>query len=283
MRKHNFIDKHPIGGSILIGFFMMVLRELISTVFMAPHALIFGMPSELMKLIYMVISAIIVFLLYKWWFSPEFEGALKGGDVIGGLKNSWPFIAYWVINGIVLFVAGALTLKPLNMSTVTVSVTAGIVEEMAFRHGMISTMLRNRNQKDQILKCCLISSVVFGLIHLANVVQGADPIATLLQAVTATCLGIFFAAIYVNCGNLLPCMIVHALHDIYAISIDATVSEQGVITGMNNLTDIADAILCIALAAYAIYRYLKKDKNLEQIVSLWNHKWGKDSIQAIKQ
>ena len=78
-------------------------------------------------------------------------------------------------------------------------------------------------------------------------------------------------------------MIVHALHDIYAISIDATVSEQGVITGMNNLTDIADAILCIALAAYAIYRYLKKDKNLEQIVSLWNHKWGKDSIQAIKQ
>ncbi len=97
---------------------------------------------------------------------------------------------------------------------------------MAFRHGMISTMLRNRNQKDLILKCCLISSVVFGLIHLANVVQGADPIATLLQAVTATCLGIFFAAIYVNCGNLLPCMIVHALHDIYAISIDATVSEQ---------------------------------------------------------
>ena len=42
-------------------------------------------------------------------------------------------------------------------------------------------------------------------------------------------------------------------------------------------------ILCIALAAYAIYRYLKKDKNLEQIVSLWNRKWGKESIQAIKQ
>ena len=282
MRKHNFIDKHPILGAILFGFMMMAMREMIAFVLAIIHSLVLGTLSDMFNLIYVIISSAIVFLFYKWWFSKEFEGALSGGNILQGLINCWPFIIYWIITAIVLMIDGIFELKPLSMATIYASVTAGIAEELVFRHGMGSTMMRNLNRKDQIVKICLISSIVFGLFHLLNLAQGADLVSTLIQAVTASSLGVFFCAIYYSSGNLLPGIILHAVHDIYAISVTSTVSENGIVMGGHVLSDIVDVICCLVLAAYAIYRLLGSDK-LDKIVSLWDHKWGKDRIEPVEK
>ena len=74
MHKHSFIDKHPIGVSILMGLFMKLLHEFISTILMTAHAYFIDMPSDLMIIIYLTIATAVVFLLYMWWHYPEFIG-----------------------------------------------------------------------------------------------------------------------------------------------------------------------------------------------------------------
>ena len=49
MRKHNFVDKHPVLSSILICLFMMIAEEFISSVFQSIHIIIDKEPSELFQ------------------------------------------------------------------------------------------------------------------------------------------------------------------------------------------------------------------------------------------
>lgn len=282
MRKHKLTDKHPIIASILIGLFMMILHELVMAVFQIVHYMIAGTPSELMSILYMVIGTLLVFLFYKWWFAPDFEGALIGGNVPEGFYLDLPFIIYWIITGIAMVIDHTFELKGLSLTTLNVSLTAGFVEELCFRHGIVSTLFRKYDQKEDVLKVCIISGVVFGLFHMANVLAGADPISTILQVIMSGCLGVFFASVYVRCGNLWPCIILHAVHDIYAITTTAEVSEEGIITGGITFSSIVDMIACIALAAFAIIRYLSPDQR-EKIVRLWDGKWNRKKIEAVEE
>ena len=281
MRKHRFTDKHPMIASILICFFLMILCELIPALFRIVHYMIAGTPSELMSILYMVIGSLFVFLLYKWWFAPDFEGALKGGNLREGFSLELPFIIYWVVTGIAMVIDHTFELKTPTLTILRVSLTAGLVEELSFRHGIVSTLFRKHDQKEDILKVCVFSGIVFGLFHMANVLAGADPISTIVQVITAGCHGVFFASVYVRCGNLWPCIILHAVHDIYAITTTAEVSEEGIITGGITFSSIVDAIACIELATFAIIRYLSPDQR-EKIVRLWDGKWNRKKIEAVE-
>ena len=282
MRRHGFIDKHPMGASILMGLFLFILNEIIRSVLSTIHTMVFGSLPELMAIVYMFIGVAVSSLLYKWWFSPEFEGAFKGGNIKEGmLMNLW-FIIYWIIAGIAMVIDKTFELKPLTMQTLRACLAAGFVEEIAFRHGIASTMLRNRNQKDQLIKVIVVSSLVFGLIHLSNIAAGADLLHTFSQVITSFCLGIFFAAVYVRSGNILPSIILHTVHDIYAICTSEAISETGIVTGGLSLSDHIDLLCCIALAALAIVRFLSPEHR-EKIVRLWNHKWGKADSDTVEQ
>lgn len=275
MRKHKFIDKHPVGGALVFALLMYILRELITLVPSVIHALIGNEIPVICQIIYMLIGVFGVFAFYKWWFSPEFKGVLTDGDVKGGLVMLLFMFIYWVIGVIAMNIDHTFTLQKITMPTLLVSLTAGFVEELIFRHAVISTILRNRNQKDQIMKICLISSVVFGLVHSLNIFSGANMFSTICQVITTFCIGIVFATIFMNCGSLWPSIIFHAAHDIYAISTSSSVTEQGVVTGGIHASDIVDAICCIAMAAFVIIRYMTPERRAK-IVEIWNHKWSKD-------
>ena len=272
MRKHKFIDKHPVVGSILMGLLLLFVSSIIMNLCAMIHTQVLGNISELFNILYTVIGALAGFAFYKLWFTPEFKGAFSGGNLKKGFIYCSPFIIYWIITAIAMLIDHKFELKGLPLTTIRVSITAGFIEEMTFRHGIASTMLRNQNRKEWILKASLISSIVFGLSHAFNIFAGANPLSTLLQVVTAGCLGVFFSAIYISCGNILPGIILHAVHDIYAISTTASVSESGVITGGLSFSDIIDLICCIALAIYAIKYYLSLN-NQDEIIKIWDQKW----------
>ena len=278
MRKHNFVDNHPILSSFLICMFMLLFQELLATLLRSVHIMLFKEVSKLSEIIYMFISAALSFLFYKLWFNPDFEGALTGGNLKDSLKYYLPFVIYWIITAVAMLIEHSFRFKGITPEILRVSLTAGIVEELCFRHATVSTILKNRNQKDQLLKIVFISSVFFGLLHLTNLVGGADPFSTILQILTASCLGIYFAVLYVRCGNLLPAIILHSLHDIYAISTSSEVTEQGLIAGGVTFSSYVDLFCCIALAIYAI-KYLLPEQGKEKVVALWNHKWNKDSTK----
>jgi membrane protease YdiL (CAAX protease family) len=54
---------------------------------------------------------------------------------------------------------------------------------------------------------------LFGLAHLANMLEGRDPTSTIVQAVYATLIGIGFAGPFIYTGAIWPAIVVHGLID----------------------------------------------------------------------
>ena len=276
MRKHSFVDKHPVLAPILIGFGMLLLINIIVSIPVAVLQFYTGKDTPFLSMLFTILAAVIVLLIYKKHFALEYSGVIRKEGLKEGLLMCLPFIVYWFLTSIPAIIEGSFAVKPLTMTIISSSVMAGVTEEVAFRHGMITTMQRNRNQADKIISTLLISSLVFGLIHLLNIVSGADILHTFYQVLSASCLGIIMGAIFISCGNLLPVMIVHAAHDIFAIATSPATTESGIVTGSIGPGQLLDLACCLALAALGLFCYLAKNRR-ETIVSLWNKIWNKEA------
>ena len=92
----------------------------------------------------------------------------------------------------------------------------GINEELIFR-GIIISVLKHRGKKAAII----ISSVIFGLFHLVNLIYGAEILDTIVQVIFAFGFGLVMACIRYESGLILPQILVHALWD-FTIKISNT-------------------------------------------------------------
>ena len=90
----------------------------------------------------------------------------------------------------------------------------------------------------------VISSVLFSVSHLMNIAGGAGALATLLQICFAVIYGLVFALILIRSNSLIPCVLLHTLHDMCSfISTECSVT-MNVIIG---------AIQTVILVMYFIY------------------------------
>ncbi len=91
----------------------------------------------------------------------------------------------------------------------------GLFEELAFRGVLLPFLLeKRRGEKSQILWTVVISSGVFGLIHLINLFEGAGVGATLLQVGYSFLIGGMCAIVLMKTGNLIYCILLHTVYDI---------------------------------------------------------------------
>ena len=84
----------------------------------------------------------------------------------------------------------------------------GMAEEIFFRGIICNLWLKHGTGK-----AMMISSVLFGLSHLLNMAGGAELGETLLQICFALVYGMVFALIFAESRSLLPCVLLHAMHD----------------------------------------------------------------------
>lgn len=95
--------------------------------------------------------------------------------------------------------------------------TIGILEESTFRGVVAEVLLQNfGTERRGIWKAALISSLLFGLVHLQNML-GADAVSTLVQVVFAFCFGLLLVSIYFRTGNLWIPILLHAGWDFAAL------------------------------------------------------------------
>jgi len=87
----------------------------------------------------------------------------------------------------------------------------GFVEETYFRGMILRTIL----QRGPWL-AAIISSILFGGLHLLHLIEGQNLVATLTQAAWATALGFLFAAVALRTQSILPLIVIHALMDFFA-------------------------------------------------------------------
>lgn len=124
----------------------------------------------------------------------------------------------------------------------------GFAEEILFRSFLMKAII-NKSATAAII----ISSTVFGIIHIFNLLYSADTIATLAQVVYATALGLMFSMFFYKTNNIVPCVICHSSINMTNTFLPNDLSNEQLCTGW--------IIFIIPSVFYAWYLY-KTEKDL---------------------
>jgi membrane protease YdiL (CAAX protease family) len=109
-----------------------------------------------------------------------------------------------------------------------------------------------------------------------NIIVGADPLMTILQAFMATCGGVVLAGIYLRTGSVIPGMIAHAVYDFINFVTDPTINDSGVVVSDVGNAGISYYVLLIVLsvALLAAGIFLIRTAKQEAIGKIWQTKWN---------
>lgn len=138
------------------------------------------------------------------------------------------------------------------------TLAVGFAEEFFFR-GIILNILK----KDGIIYSIIVSSVVFGLLHAANLIGGANVFYTTLQIIYALLFGLVAASIVTLNKSLIPVIVWHFLHDFLAFSIGDRIN--GVDIELSPFMIVLSIVQILVMFLYTIYLY-KQIKRSDIIV-----------------
>lgn len=89
-------------------------------------------------------------------------------------------------------------------------------EETASKGLVMSGMLLKWKRTVRGRICIVfISGILFGTLHILNVIFNGNIIACIWQSLYSSAFGVFLAAIYLHSNNIVLCMIFHAIWDIF--------------------------------------------------------------------
>lgn len=87
---------------------------------------------------------------------------------------------------------------------------AAFLEEVVFRGLVLHAFVRAwGSTRGGILKCVLVSALLFGLYHWINLLDGTPPAEVLLQSLVAFFLGVVTAALVLISGSIYPAVVYH--------------------------------------------------------------------------
>lgn len=130
----------------------------------------------------------------------------------------------------------------------------GLFEELAFRGTLFLAILeKRRSSNKQIFLTALISSALFGLVHLANLLEGAGVGATLLQVGYSFLIGGMCSIVLLRTGNILFCILLHAIFDVGG----GLLSTLGSGSQWNLPTVVITAVLAVIVTAWMILLLLR--------------------------
>ncbi|MCR5773558.1 MAG: CPBP family intramembrane metalloprotease [Lachnospiraceae bacterium] len=264
MRKHILVDKLPMVSAILL---MLASMNLVDLGLAYGITLLPIVPGESFSIIYAIIRVAVSFLillLFKLWFSPEYEGSVKLSGFAYGLKLLLPFIITWAVwlplKGFIGLSEYALP----NLDMVLVAILSGVGEEEACRGLGCALLLRSFKSEKKIWIPAVFSGVVFGLSHIINLNVTEDTLGGIGQIIFATMIGIAFGVVFTLSGSILPTMLIHSVYD---IACAADIGNTNGFTGWENFVDLFAGVIIAGILLVTLYR--KRD----EAVALWSRKW----------
>lgn len=199
----NFLRIGAILSAVLFAAFMLADPKLASDETTA--ALLRSVISRLLG------SAVFVFVLLYWHlrlFSKPTVACLPAFlPALVVVVNNYPILS--AIRG-----DATLTRPDLVWLFALDALMIGVFEEVAFRGVLFPLLLERRCRNSaQIFRTTILVSAVFGLVHLANLLEGADIGSTLLQVGYSFLIGGMCSIVLLKSGNLLLCILLHAVYD----------------------------------------------------------------------
>lgn len=143
----------------------------------------------------------------------------------------------------------------------------GLTEEILCRginQNIICDQL-GRKSRQTIIKGILISSVIFGALHLGNIFAGVSIKGAIVQAIYSIFIGFYFGAIYTRTKNIWSVSLLHALLDCSSL-IDAGVF------GLSTTTEIMSGgslpTVLFSLIYLFLGLYILRDKKADEFVEI---------------
>lgn len=126
-----------------------------------------------------------------------------------------------------------------------ISAAVGFGEEGVFRGAVIATIGGDRP------RCAaVVSSILFGALHLAGLLAPVDARYILLQAAAAMCLGLVLSLVRLLAGSIWPGIIAHAALDFFGLAASGSVS--GAMEFSASAIVVAGAGMAVSLAWAAV-------------------------------
>lgn len=177
------------------------------------------------------------------------------------LKLCTPII---VVTCLVLF-TNIVSIDNLNMenflSLITYTIFVGLFEEIFFRGIIEEELLENYSNNDkEVITSILISGLIFGAIHLTNLLMGQDLLSTLLQFIQTSAIGILFGTIYYKTRNIWSLIFLHGFYDFAVLLSEVNLPTScayvsNVAISITVFSIISSIILSIIYILYAIKIY----------------------------
>lgn len=138
----------------------------------------------------------------RWWREVGYTPA-----------SSWRETSWLVVALLIALAPLAAGLRPIDPGTYVVLIAGyaltGFAEETMFR-GVVVKLLERRRP----IAIAAITALLFGLVHLSNIVIRGEVAVTVAQAVGAAAFGFGFAALRLRTNSILPLVAIHAVHDL---------------------------------------------------------------------
>lgn len=132
----------------------------------------------------------------------------------------------------------------------------GLFEELAFR-GVIFLMFAEKRYATRkgLFWSLILTSAVFGGVHLINVLMGAGIGAVILQIGYSFLIGAMCAVVLLRTRNVWICVLLHAIYDFCG----TLVPTLGGGTWWDTPTVVFTAVLAVATAIYLIWQFFRLD------------------------
>lgn len=198
------------------------------------------------------ISILIVLLLSgnKYIFNCEKESFLKS------MKKGWPLYIIMLFSIIPNMALSVLEhgINKTNLITLALyCICIGIYEEFLCRGWLQNEFIeRFGNDRKGVIKSIVISSLIFGLMHLSNIsVQSTFD--TILQIINALSMGMLLGSIYYKSNNIWTVIVLHALWDFGILFTDHALLMDCSYTGAITLSSmIVSSLSIIIISIYYI-------------------------------
>lgn len=161
--------------------------------------------------------------------------------------NNFPFSA--VISGKARVTEGVPMLLLLLLECMMV----GLFEEMAFR-GVIFLGILKKRPEDKIwaFTSIALSSVIFGLVHLVNLIE-SSPAAVFMQIGYSALIGAMCAVVLMKTANIWLCVVIHGLYNFAG----AVIPRMGEGRVWDTFTVVLTIVVSLAVLAYMVVWFLK--------------------------
>ena len=238
-------------------------------------AKIFG-GSEIANMLSIFISRIICCILPIWLiFEIKNQKILSLNKFFSLSLIALPFFIV-VINNfpIVGIIDGSVTFNPNNdfikwVCYILVVLGGVLIEELTFRGLILPTLYRRYKAKNNsIFLTVFVQSILFGLVHIVNLLAGSSFSAVLMQVGYSFLIGATCGIAFIKTGNFYSAVTLHFIFNFGGLLYDYNMISGNIWSPLSIVLTVIIAILGIIYALYLVF-FNKKDK-LNEILLLEN-------------